>query len=106
MPQSSETIYVRVGGGLSALAHSIGGHSEARLHRLLLGPRKISFNRAPAKNRDPKGDFRAPDAPQLEEIALTGLRQLSPQVAPALLSKVRAELTSWQAHLVDTLKRS
>ena len=30
---------------------------------------------------------------------------MSPQVATALLSKVRAELTSQQAQIVDTLKR-
>jgi transposase len=34
-----------------------------------------------------------------------GSRQLSPQVAAALLSKVRAELTSRQAQIVDLLKR-
>ena len=46
-----------------------------------------------------------PDAPQLEVTTSTGSRQLSPQVAAALLSKVRAELTSQQALIVDTLKR-
>ena len=48
---------------------------------------------------------RFPDASQLEPTISTGSRQLSPQVAAALLSKVRAELTSQQAQIVDTLKR-
>jgi transposase len=46
-----------------------------------------------------------PAAPQLEPAISTGSRQLSPQVAAALLSKVRAELTSQQAQIVDALKR-
>ena len=46
-----------------------------------------------------------PDASQLEPTISTGSKQLSPQVAAALLSKVRAELTSQQALIVDTLKR-
>jgi hypothetical protein len=46
-----------------------------------------------------------PAASQLEPAISTGSRQLSPQVAAALLSKVRAELTSQQAQIVDTLKR-
>jgi transposase len=45
------------------------------------------------------------DASQLEPTISTGSRQLSPQVAAALLSKVRTELTSQQAQIVDTLKR-
>jgi hypothetical protein len=45
-------------GGLSAWAHAIGGDSEARLRRLLLGPGKIPFAVASAKSRDPKGDLR------------------------------------------------
>jgi transposase len=48
---------------------------------------------------------RFPDASQVEPIISTGSRQLSPQVAAALLSKVRAELTSQQAQIVDVLKR-
>ena len=46
-----------------------------------------------------------PDAPQLEVTTSTVSRQLSPQVAAALLGKVRTELTSQQAQIVDTLKR-
>jgi hypothetical protein len=46
-----------------------------------------------------------PAASQLEPASSTGSRQLSPQVAAALLSKVRAELTNQQAQIVDTLKR-
>src|SRR6202040_301133 len=49
-----------LGGGLSAWAHAIGGDSEARLRRLLLGPGKIPFAVAQAKSRDPKGDLRIP----------------------------------------------
>ena len=95
-----------LGGGLSARAHAIRRDSEARLRRLLLGTRKIPFAVAPGKSRDPKGDLSAfPDASQLEPTISTGSRQLSPQVAAALLSKVRAELTSQQAQIVDTLKR-
>jgi hypothetical protein len=46
-----------------------------------------------------------PDAPQLQVTTSRGSTQLSPQVTAALLSKVRAELTSQQAQIVDTLKR-
>ena len=46
-----------------------------------------------------------PDTTQFEPTSSTGSRQLSPQVAAALLSKVRAELTSQQAQIVDALKR-
>jgi transposase len=46
-----------------------------------------------------------PAASQVEPATSAGSRQLSPQVAAALLSKVRAELTSQQAQIVDTLKR-
>jgi transposase len=42
---------------------------------------------------------------QLEVTTPTGSRQLSPQVAAALLSKVRPELTNHQAQIVDTLKQ-
>src|ERR1700719_2523805 len=60
--------------------------------------------------RQPKAETRRaisgfPDAPQLQVTTLRGSTQLSPQVAAALLSKVRAELTSQQAQIVDTLKR-
>ena len=60
--------------------------------------------------RQPKAETRRavsafPDAPQLEATTLTGSRQLSPQVAAALLAKLPAELTSRQAQIVDTLKR-
>jgi hypothetical protein len=92
-------------GGLPARAHAIGGDSEARLRRLLLRTGKIPFAVAPAKSRDPKAEFRVPHASQLEATTSTGSKQLSPQVAVALLSKVRAEFTSQQAQIVDTLKR-
>jgi hypothetical protein len=46
-----------------------------------------------------------PAASQLEPAISMGSRQLSPQVAAALLSKVRAEMTSQQAQIVDALKR-
>jgi transposase len=46
-----------------------------------------------------------PDAPELQVTTSRGSRQLSPQVAAALLSKVRTDLTSQQARIVDTLKR-
>jgi transposase len=59
--------------------------------------------RQPAETRRAISAF--PDASQLEPTISTGSRQLSPQVAAALLSKVRAELTSQQARIVDTLKR-
>jgi hypothetical protein len=60
--------------------------------------------------RQPKAETRRaisgfPDAPQLQVTTSRGSRQLSPQVAAALLSKVPAELTSQQAPIVDTLKR-
>jgi transposase len=60
--------------------------------------------------RQPKAETRRavsafPDASQLEATTLTGSRQLSPQVAAALLAKLPAELTSRQAQIVDTLKR-
>lgn len=45
------------------------------------------------------------EAPQLDETAQPAARQISPQVAAALLSKLRAELTQKQAEIVDTLKR-
>jgi transposase len=59
--------------------------------------------------RQPKAEtrreiFAFPYATQFEPTTSTGSRQLSPQVAAALLSKVRAELTSQQAQIVDTLK--
>ena len=46
-----------------------------------------------------------PATSQLEPAIWRGSRQLSPQVAAALLSKARGELTSQQAQIVDTLKR-
>ena len=55
-----------------------------------------------AENRRPIPAF--PAASQLESATWTGSRQLSPQVAAALLSKARDELTSQQAQIVDTLK--
>ena len=60
--------------------------------------------------RQPKAEtrraiFAFPDPSQLELTISTGSRQLSPQIAAALLSKARAELTSQQARIVDTLKR-
>ena len=61
------------------------------------------WRQAKAETRRPIPAF--PDATQLEPTTSTGSRQLSPQVAAALLSKVRAELTSQQAQIVDALKR-
>jgi transposase len=60
--------------------------------------------------RQPKAGTRKeistfPDATHFEPTISTGSTQLSPQVATALLSKIRAELTSQQAQIVDTLKR-
>jgi transposase len=60
--------------------------------------------------RQPRAETRRaispfPDALQLQVTTSTGSRQLSPQVAVALLGKIRAELTSKQAQIVDTLKR-
>ena len=60
--------------------------------------------------RQPKAETRRaisafPDALQLQVTTSTGSRQLSPQVAVALLGKIRAELTSKQAQIVDILKR-
>jgi hypothetical protein len=49
-----------------------------------------------AKTETRRAVSRFPDASQLEPTITTGSRQLSPQVAAALLSKVRAELTSQQ----------
>jgi len=46
-----------------------------------------------------------PEPTQLEITTPTVSRQLSPQVAAALLSKVRTELTNHQAQIVDTLKQ-
>ena len=94
-----------LGGGLSAWAHVICGDSEARLRRLLLGSAKLLSPWRQAKAETRRAVFRFPDASQLEPTISTGSRQLSPQVATALLSKVRAELTSQQAQIVDTLKR-
>ena len=99
--RSSKSFTSALAGGLPAWAHAIGRNSEARLRRLLLRTGKIPFAVAPAKSRDPKVEFRVPDASQLEATTSTGSRQL----AAALLSKVRAELTSQQAQIVDTLKR-
>jgi hypothetical protein len=94
-----------LGGWLSAWAQTIRGDSEARLQRLLLGTRQIPFAMASVKSRDPQAISGLPDALQLQATTSRGSRQLSPQVAAALLSKVRAELTSHQAQIVDTLKR-
>jgi transposase len=62
-----------------------------------------SWRQAKAETRRSIPAFSA--ASQLEPAISTGSRQLSPQVAAALLSKVRAELTSQQAQIVDALKR-
>ena len=45
------------------------------------------------------------EAPQLDERTPPAARQISPQAAAALLSKIRAELTHKQGEIVDTLKR-
>jgi hypothetical protein len=65
-----------------------------------------SFRRGASQNQRPEGRFsRSPTHRNLKQTTSTGSRQLSPQVAAALLSKVCAELTSQQAQIVDTLKR-
>lgn len=48
---------------------------------------------------------RTAEAPRLDETTPPAARQISPQVAAALLSKIRAELTQKQGEIVDTLKR-
>ena len=93
-----------LGGRLSAWAQAIRGDSEARLQGLLLGTRQIPFAVASAKSRGPKSDLRVSRRTTTPRNNLEGT-QLSPQVAVALLSKVRAELTSQQALIGDTLKR-
>jgi transposase len=45
-----------------------------------------------------------PLAPQVEEVSRPPTRQISPQVAAALLSKPRPDLTARQAEIVDLLK--
>jgi transposase len=45
------------------------------------------------------------EALQLEATPSPAARQISPQVAAALLSKIRADLTLKQGEIVDTLKR-
>jgi len=59
MPESFRD-YLRQRWEASAWAQAIGGDSEARLRRLLLGTRKIHFAVAPGKSRDSKADFRVP----------------------------------------------
>ena len=61
------------------------------------------WREAKAENRRSIPAF--PATSQLEPAIWTGSRRLSPQVAAALLSKARAELTSQQEQIVDTLKR-
>ena len=46
-----------------------------------------------------------PEATPLEETTSPAARQISPQVAAALLSKLRVDLTPPQADIVDTLKQ-
>ena len=94
-----------LGGGLSAWANAVRGDSEARIRWFYSGLAKFfsPWRQAKAETRRPIPAF--PDATQLEPTTSTGSRQLSPQVAAALLSKVRAELTSQQAQIVDALKR-
>jgi hypothetical protein len=60
------------------------------------------WRQAKSETRRPIPAF--PHASQLELTTSTGSKQLSPQVAAALLSKIRAELTSQQAQIVDTLE--
>jgi transposase len=45
------------------------------------------------------------EAPQPDETTSPAARQISPQVAAALLGKIRADLTRKQGEIVDTLKR-
>ena len=49
-------------------------------------------------------EARQAEAPQLDATPSPAARQISPQVAAALLSKIRAELTLKQGEIVDTLK--
>jgi transposase len=59
--------------------------------------------------RQPKPELEAvsplpPPTPQAEATSQPSARQISPQVAAALLSKPRPDLTARQAEIVDTLK--
>jgi transposase len=94
-----------LGGGLSAWAHAVRGDSEIWLCRLLLGTRKVAVTVAPAESRGRKGDLCIIRRDTTWGNNSNGSRHLSPQVAAALLSKVRPELTNRQAQIVDLLKR-
>jgi transposase len=94
-----------LGSGLSAWARPVRGNSETRLSRLLLGTAKLLSPWRQPKAETERAISALPEATQLEATTRTGSRQLSPQVAAALLSKVRTELTSHQAQIVDTLKQ-
>jgi hypothetical protein len=64
------------------------------------------FRRGASRNQRREGlSPRYPRRTQLEVTIPTESRQLSPQLAAALLSKVRTELTNHQAQIVDTLKQ-
>ena len=61
MPESfRDYLRQRLAGGLPAWAHAIGGDSEARLRRLLLGTRKIHFAVARGKSGESQVDSRFP----------------------------------------------
>jgi hypothetical protein len=79
------------------------GWTDSHLHQFVDAKFISPWREAKAENRRPIPAF--PATSQLEPATWTGSRQLSPQVAAALLSKARAELTSQQAQIVDTLKR-
>ena len=60
---------------------------------------QYSFRRGASQKQRPEGRSpRSPTRPQLEPTISTGSRQLSPQAAAALLSKVLAELTFLSDH--------
>ena len=60
------------------------------------------WRQAKAETRRPIPAF--PDATQLEPTTSTGSRQLSPQVAAALLSKARGELTCQRSSYFYVIK--
>ena len=76
-----------------------------RLHRCYSGLAKFLSPWRQPKSETRRAISAFPDALQLQVTTSTESRQLSPQVAVALLGKIRAELTSKQAQIVDTLKR-
>jgi hypothetical protein len=92
-----------LGGGLSAWAHAIRRRFGSSAMSVATRDSPNSFRRGVSQKQTP--EERSPGFPTLHNLQVTGSRQLSSQVAAALLSKVRAELTGQQAQIVDTLKR-